>query len=106
MSYKETCLSCKVVKDFTTELMECISCKDLVCIDCTVTEEDTTSFIKKTGKGEIFSGHKDPDMNGPCGWVCPKCYVGHMGIEPKGTAWTENSPSSGGDVSLTPEQSK
>ena len=95
-TYREQCCACKTITDVeigTTS--ECIGCKQLVCINCAVSMRETETFIKKTGKGKIISGDPDPDMNGPCGWVCPTCYKKATGLDKETPKWTDDSPSYG-----------
>lgn len=93
---RETCKSCKVVKDVTMLTMaECIGCGQHVCLECACSDTETELFIETTGKGTITQGHDDPDLNGPCGWLCPKCFRKQFGKEPKRSSWTNDSHSSG-----------
>ena len=99
-TYREVCSSCKKVHDADVGrgMMNCLSCKKYVCLNCACSEGETELFIQTTGKGKIISGDPDPDMNGPCGWVCPSCFIKQFGQQPKRVSWTDNSPSSGETV--------
>lgn len=108
-TYRESCVKCKSVFDVEIGTMaECIYCKKLVCIDCACSEQDTIKFIKTTGHGKIIDGHKDPDMNGPCGWLCPICFSNQFNTLPEKPKWTNESPSSGeiAESGLPKEKSK
>ena len=93
---RETCKSCKDIKDVSMLTMsECVGCHEDVCLDCACSQSEAELFMTTTGKGKVIRDDPDPEMNGPCGWVCPSCFRNQFGKEPKRLGWTENSPSSG-----------